>query len=255
MKYFIYLSDAKIEMLSKQIAFQPRTSSESTFKLGFKDFAGWEGKTTTEESQLKFKHLENVLKRLRKESSIGTVEAPKQFVEGVCPMRWGIYGIANRHPLKDLGDKAPVVFHARVGDTLFLMYGSPKHLTGRENCERVDAIWSAADVIHYALSDVVEKYETPSENELLEQVGKWIRAASYAEQLELIWRTVSYELKSPEQQLEFVAKKIVSCQFKAPTKIPVPKDSPFRPIYPKHYEQRQPTQIVFASPLYVALVE
>ena len=255
MKYYIYLSAAKIEMLAQQLMFERKDSSTSTLRLGFKGFIGWEKRTTIKASQLKYQRLEKVLKKIRKNASVGTVEKPKQFIEGVHTMRWGIYGLANTHPLKDLGDKAPVVFISRVGDTLFLMYGSPVHLIGRGNHERVEAIWSGADVIHYALSELIEKYETPSENELLEQIRKWIHAASYAERLELIWRTISYELRSPEQELEFFAKTLVCVPFKAPTEIPVPKDSPFHPIYPRHYEQKRPTQIVFASPLYVAFAE
>lgn len=88
MEYFVYISDAKIEMLFEQIQSKlkrKKSSGEVEFNLGM-----FRAKFSTESvARTRYEKLKIIEDHL--DGKIGTVDEPKEYFMGTVDMAWGAY--------------------------------------------------------------------------------------------------------------------------------------------------------------------
>jgi hypothetical protein len=188
-KYYIYVSDAKVDMLSAQI---PRNilnkiSADLNINLGVFNVALKE----KESQQTLFDKLEVVAKYITKHLDIGDVDNPQTYFHARVPMRWGaLFGGSNQNF---------VYFAGKTDQTIFGLGGSMQHVIGEQKGQSPGANSFTPSIlatlkkldIHSDFgisSDVVPSREDPL----------WVVAASAG----------LHEL-GPEEPLEFLAKKLI----------------------------------------------
>src|SRR5919202_560301 len=87
-KYYLYVSDAKVDMMLSQIDPSFRRKRTVEWSLNFKLFGARRG-TESEIGDNRFARLETVVQYLERFGDLGTVDQPGQFFRGLLPMRWG----------------------------------------------------------------------------------------------------------------------------------------------------------------------
>jgi len=120
LKYFVYISDAKIEMLFAQIPKGLLSKIATELKIDLKILSA----TFKEKDPIetKYSKLKIVLEYLEEYCDIGTIENPKAYIKGTMPMHWGIF-----QQQTDL-----VVFGGKHNKTSILLSGSAKHVLGNK---------------------------------------------------------------------------------------------------------------------------
>lgn len=232
MQYYVYFSDAKVEMLAAQLQIDKPTRTETAKQVGIKSVLSIEHKSVREAPN-KYKKLELVLDWIRSNADLGSIDVPGAYIEDEASIAWGIFHIGANHPMQDLGDKAPVVFWAETAATYFLMFGSPLHLIGRKKAPDGIGIWSASDAVHYLLAEVNNDFNLPAEDEFQHAVCRRIWGGSYEQRLRLVFSRVAMAVPSLPSKMHFVAKRLAAFD----------------------RTSQSGKSIVIASPIYVALIE
>src|SRR5687768_4399156 len=91
MKYYVYISDAKVDMLLAQIPHDAKQRLATEFRFDLKLLSAAR-KTETESEDNRFTRLDAVVTFIREFGNLGTVDAPDEYFEGSLEMRWGPYG-------------------------------------------------------------------------------------------------------------------------------------------------------------------
>src|SRR6266496_4413294 len=91
-KYYIYLSDAKLDMLYPQIpkSLLKRIASELNISLkllGAELTAGIKG---TQSEETRYSKVRIVSKYIEEHLHLGTVDSPDAYFKGTLPMKWGL---------------------------------------------------------------------------------------------------------------------------------------------------------------------
>lgn len=102
-KYYLYISDSKVNMLYAQLG--PATDAQ-------RDSVG---------------KLDPVLKDLARAGRIGTVDEPKDYFAGAMPMRWGPFAFGH---IPQLTPSPLVYFGGATEKTVVGLGGSAKHIIG-----------------------------------------------------------------------------------------------------------------------------
>jgi hypothetical protein len=221
-RYYIYVSDVKVDMLLSQLdpSFARRRTSE--WSVNFRIF----GTKRTSEGTLgenRFARLERVTRYLEDHGDLGSVDEPGQFFRGLLPMGWG--------PLED-----PTAFYfgGSTDRTILGLIGSAAHVIGADAARPSDR---PRTLLGYALPPLIEALRGDRDaGEIIPQP-----AAKSPEQGAI--NAVHYAttvLPGPEQNLEFVAKRLLRGRTMFPN----------GPDYP-----RSDKSVLLGTPLYVALVE
>jgi hypothetical protein len=119
LRYYLYISDDKVDMLLAQIdpALMKKRASEVSVNL--KIFGAKRG-TESPTGADRIARLERVVRYVQDFGDLGTLEEPGQFVGGLMPMRWGpFYGTS----LVYLGGETDT-------GTVVGLGGSGKHVLG-----------------------------------------------------------------------------------------------------------------------------
>ncbi len=89
-KFYIYISDAKIDMLLPQVPHDLKKKVAIEFKLSLKVFeVGRKSESESDDSRVA--RLQSVVEYLRSESQMGSVDQPSVYIQGELPMKWGPY--------------------------------------------------------------------------------------------------------------------------------------------------------------------
>src|SRR5215469_16175433 len=89
-KFYIYISDAKVDMLLPQVPHELKKKVANEFKLNLKVFeVGRKSETESENSRVA--RLQSVVRYLRSELQVGSVDQPSEYLDGELPMKWGPY--------------------------------------------------------------------------------------------------------------------------------------------------------------------
>jgi hypothetical protein len=122
MKYYLYQSKSKIEMLHGQIR-TGKQKKTTEFKFGVKVFSA-SRKSEKESHDSLSNMVEEVTEYIREKYNVGSVDYPGEYVEGTMNMRWGpIEGYS--------GESVPLVYFGGITDeTVVGLSGSKKHLLG-----------------------------------------------------------------------------------------------------------------------------
>lgn len=106
MRYFVYISKSKVEMLYSQLP--EHSSGERSYEVGFdlKFFKALFKKSLTQKDLIR--KAEAVCEWLESEGQIGDVENPQQFFRGSLPMAWGPFidqfNVEGKHLLLFVGE-------------------------------------------------------------------------------------------------------------------------------------------------------
>src|SRR6267143_3106976 len=123
MKYFIYVSDSKLDMLLSQIDPDQKNKIESEFKVDLK-LLSRSRKTILEPQNDRNRKLEVVVNFIRDYGNLGTVDAPDEYVEDSLLIRWGPHDTEG-------GKFSPLVYFGGItSKTILGLGGSVKHLLG-----------------------------------------------------------------------------------------------------------------------------
>ena len=123
MKYYVYISDTKVDMLLAQIPHDTKKKIASEYKVDLK-LISTTRKSEIEAEDNRYMRLNTVCNSIRDYGNVGTVNEPSEYFVDTLNMRWGPFG--DKDPTK-----APLVyFGGGRGGTVIGLGGSIKHLIG-----------------------------------------------------------------------------------------------------------------------------
>jgi hypothetical protein len=193
-KYYLYVSEAKIDMLLPQIdpGFGRKRGSEFGVDLKVLQVKRFSEPAASE----RLSRLELVVRHLHDHGDLGSVEEPGQFFWGLLPMRWGPFPAEAASPL--------VFFGGRTGRTVVGLGGSVQHVLGLapDGMEHgisaslmppmLDALGGSAELEDEYVADAVDGDLDRADRAALAKVHQ-----------------VAMGLRGPAQNVEFVAKRLL----------------------------------------------
>jgi hypothetical protein len=230
MTYYLYVSDAKVDMLFAKIPqnFLSGIALELSINLGE---LGKVTATQRPKEETRFTKLAAVVKYLRKTADVGTVDDPNDYFWGSMPMKW---------KLLDTEKTDMVIFAGTVDQTLVVLNGSGHHVLGAGPQLPSRTLGSvAASGVEFvkSLPHVLADAQRPAQ---VREDGD----VDTDESLRALEEGISY-LSAPTQQLEFLAKrhfqKGVAGIWRGSENGPAGQ-----------YPDGVPTRFLFGSPIYVA---
>jgi hypothetical protein len=193
-KYYLYVSDTKIDMLLSQIdpgASHKRGTEVSVDLKMFKAKRAWEPTAGD-----RYARLGLIVRHLLDHGDVGSTEQPGQFFWGLLPMQWG--------PFPAETDSSLVFFGGRTEETTVALGGSVKHLLGSvpDMSERgigrsdmptmLGALRASSDLEDEYVTDSVDADLDHSDSVALAKVRKAVT-----------------RLRGPAQNVEFMAKRLL----------------------------------------------
>jgi len=186
-KYFIYVSDAKIDMLYSQI---PRSFLEKfavELSIDLKPLGAGLGATIKENqlsSETRYSKLRLVTTYVENHFNVGWIDAPEAYIKGSLPMRWGLYP----------ADSPQIVyFGGLTNSTILGLGGSPQYVLGNKGVASTDGL--SPSILPALLSTL--ELQSPISEQLQEH------------QVSHIVEYTTRNLQGPIQNLEFLAKTLL----------------------------------------------
>ena len=186
MRYYVYVSATKVDLLVAQIPDKALSRIATTLTVDLKlvkaEFAGKERQRTL------YSQLELVERFLEEEELVGTLEEPRSYIRAQMPLRWG--------PLGDQGDDQFIYFGGETEQTILGLGGSMAHVVGQSGGADVGFRGSALPF-------------------LLEGLGRELRSRSLLPDMDMDidkkWAAETVErmtlgMSGQPQQMEFLAK-------------------------------------------------
>ena len=199
MKHYLYISETKLDMLHPQIlkTILDNIDDESNINAGFSSTVT----ANPDNEKTIYDKLDLVSSYLENEGTIGTVDFPKQYFNGILPMRWGFYG-------RD--EKSQLVYFGGVTDagTVLGLGGSIHHVLGKER----GSIHTHSNSLPFAITNKLNEELniplTPRDEFEMEGQSRTfaLNDESYLEAVKL----ATHQMEGPLQNLEFLAQKLVA---------------------------------------------
>jgi hypothetical protein len=228
MKFYLYLSRAKLNMLYRQIDNTGKRKASIEWKVDLKAFSITK-KSETESDIDDDDKLKAVIAELESQELIGTLEDNKPYIKSIFPMRWGVYDDSKLRP----DNEGPLVWFSGIQNRLLLgLGGSSHHIEGCYGMTSTASRSSTAALVNF-LRTGMETGETKSLRR------PWHEPHDYDCEIGSAMALANHYLRGPVQNLEFVAKVLWSGD---PTEI-IPWDSDGH------------GRAILATPLYVAQVD
>jgi hypothetical protein len=218
LKYYIYVSDTKVDMLFAQIPKGVLSSlvGELNINVGFASASLKQG---TEE-QTRYSKLEVVRRHIEKSAEVGTVDQPAEYISDVLDVRWGPF----------LHEKDLVYFSGMTAKSVLGLGGSSRHVIGAAG-HTLALSYSSMPLLVSMLCKAVDLPEPELNRRHREHLGYCEGGhrndAGYALRAIL---TATTQMNGPIQRVEFLAKRLL-------------------------YGEADDKQILLGTPLYVALAE
>jgi hypothetical protein len=217
MRYYIYVSDAKVDMLSAQIPESLFDVIAADLELDLKVLKVRLRETAVPDNR--FTRLAAVENYIRRQFSVGTVDEPGPYFAGTMDLRWAQLG--------ETDEDSVVYFGGMTDRTILGLGGSLRHLVGRQ-CAG-GTVWGSA--LPFMQAVLAKELGLPVELECREPG----MTDDDVEQLALQGVSrATCELKGPAQRLEFLAKRLLPA---------------------RGTEQDQKVQALLGTPIYVALAD
>jgi hypothetical protein len=217
-KYYIYISDAKVDMLFPQVPHEIKKKVATEWKMDLKLLSA-SRRVEVEGEDNQIARLEAVVDFIDKYGRVGSVEKPDEYISDTIEMKWAPYDYVG----------GVVFFSGRSADTIMGMGGSLHHLIGNVALPRQATNSVAMSLLRF----IKEATATESEDVVIRNVrghSDKIRA------LYDLWN-VSNHMDAPLQRLEFVAKRLLYWPFEASGRL------------------GEKCDLLLATPLYVAMVD
>ena len=200
MRYYLYISDTKVEMIFPQVpgATQQRVAS----KFGF-DVKILSGSISTDRTTYdsRIARLQAVEEYVRDSDEVGDFSAKTPWISGIVSARF-----------VDIGNNA-ILFVYKDEASLIALGGSRQHLLGSSPPERVYISQSFLQSLTNTLTGLVEREpkfltELP-EDEMKRHLAEGIHQgfAAWISVLRSVWEESS---STPPQKIEFLAKRLVT---------------------------------------------
>jgi len=205
LRYYLYVSDTKLDMLFEQIDPGQRRKISAEVKVDLKlasvTLRSIEHPAPARAAKLRV--VERYIERNHRVGSVGVAGA--EYVRGSMPMRWG--RIPSPRSLEGPpGLRLPMVFFkGEMGDQVVMLAGSRHHLLGEYASVGSAAITSGSDLsaIVSTVANQVHTFGTAEHQPLGHRVNRPYPGGGPNSWLELIDRT--FEGLNAEQHLEFLA--------------------------------------------------
>lgn len=222
MKYYVYVSDTKVDMLLAQIPHDFKTKVATQFKIDLKVLVG--SRTVERETEdNRFTRLETVCQFIREYGNVGTVDEPNEYISDELRMRWGPFGDGDP-------SNAPLVYFGGVtAKTIIGLGGSIDNVIGKPGPANPSAYPHSvpgsigAILVHYLMKELGLACRN--------HVDEWEK-----QEEERLWphyvRLTTLQMGGPIESLEFLAKRLL-------------EERPWR----------DEKNIVLATPLYVAMTD
>ena len=199
MKYYLYVSKTKIDILYPQIlkTILDNIDDESNINAGFSNTLT----ANPDSGKTLYDKLDLISSYLEKEGSIGTVDSPRQYFKGILPMRWSSYGRDEKSQLVYFGGNTDA-------GTVLGLGGSMDHVLGKEKVSSPANSHSLPFAIANKLSMELNIPLTPGDKYEIEGVSRTfaLNDESYLEATSL----ATDQMEGPLQNLEFLAQKLLA---------------------------------------------
>jgi hypothetical protein len=234
MKYYLYVSDTKIDMMYAQIPHDTKKQTSVEFGVDLKVIKA-SRKTEKEIEENRFTRLDAIVDYLETSGSIGSLDEPKEYVRAVMPMKFAPWG--HRGRVTHLGSSSPVdpsgaafvCFGGRTHNRIVVLWGSWKHILGNNSQDATGQFSVSTSLATLAMWDYLDNLDRWNEGETTEEetylaelrkradlwramnTSAFKGSAKMNERSKLAWALalmVTSELKGPQQDMEFLAKQI-----------------------------------------------
>lgn len=237
MKYYLYISDAKLDMMYSQIPLRIRDKIAAELKVDLKVISATFSEKNPRESR--YGKLDLVRNYILENLPVGNVAQPDSYFAGTVPMRWGL--------VTDPGSGRIVYFGGEEGNVVLGLAGSRHHVVGFAGEGIVDTpptLGAGSSMVQGILEQLEDNLAAAVDYPARDQTDAVVRlerpgvlfSGSVARD-ERALGTVLYatrNLLGPTQGLEFLAKRLLM------GKLTVAGDE---------------TDILLGTPLYVALAD
>jgi hypothetical protein len=212
-RYYVYISDSKVDMLLSQI--DPDFGRRSTTEAGVSVKLFSVRRSVEAPAPDRTAKLERVLRHLEETGQTGSVDDPGPYFRGSLPMQWG--------PLNGENGGSLVYFGGRTEQTVLGLGGASGHVLGASAPQAQEFAPSSVPTLLAGLASAfaADSAEMPAEESSL----AWVHTAGRL-------------LRGPRQQVEFVARRLLS------------GPSPYPEL-----DARPGMRVLLGSPLYVALAD
>ncbi len=225
-KYYLYVSESKVEMLYSQIprAFLSGLSGELKVSLGVVSTTLKQGP----DIDSKFSKVAALARYLEEQGAVGTLEEPKDYFRGTLPMNWGPYN-------EEYGKPSPLVyFGGTTTETVVGLGGSAKHVIGSTGSSHAHS-HSATPVMIACLYEGIGMPLLQSDQKQLAAMQKHF-GKDDRRNVAMAVDLATSQMRGAPQNVEFVARKLA--YFKKG----------------EHQAWQKDMNIVLGTPLYVAAV-
>jgi hypothetical protein len=179
-KYYLYVSTTKLNMLYEQIASHEPSTEEVVDR---------DDKLNTVEKELDALNL------------IGTPEEPKDYFKSTMRMRWGLFDDNGTRP----EDEAPLVYFGGFEKTIPLIVGlggSSKHVVGHDGATSTNSRSCTPTIVRWLFAGLEQDKPPASQG--------WRDKSSEEQELFAGMASALHYLRPPTQDLEFLAKTLTT---------------------------------------------
>ncbi len=221
-KYYIYISDAKIDMFYSEIPKGLLKSIASELNLNLSLLGSSIGATmkNSPSEETRYSKLKLVTKYIEKHRAVGTVDTPAAYFKGKLDMDWGF--VSWRKGV----DPEIVVFRGETENTRIMLTGSPQHIVGSQQAGEVSPIFGrigSLSIVGWKLLVAAHKEDLHPANldQSIDLADKLVLppAKSLQHGIDLSWsvgRDSDSQPGWPKQRFEFLARKLVQGKPESP---------------------------------------
>ena len=220
MKYDVYISDAKVNMLFPQVPHDIKRKVSTKFGFDFKVVSA-SRQTEAETDENRISRLETVVEFIREFGNLGTVEQPDEYIEGDLVLHTAVFPDRNPKYVYFGGSRE----RSEPGPSQIGLWGSLRHVVGAADFqgEGVTSTSLARDAIWHLIKDLDPEFEPRSAQEadwiaLMDKRARdWtaLRVNSFQPEFREAWwglvMAATHEAKfaTPGQRMEFLAKRLL----------------------------------------------
>jgi hypothetical protein len=192
-KFYLYISDTKLDMLAAQIPqnLRSKIAAEAEIDLGVLSVS-LRGNPSDDTHYSK---LAAVTRYIDESESVGTVDDPSDYFRGTLALKWGPLG-------PDFAERPPAVYFTGATERTFLgLGGSAHHVIGARSGEGIEGFEFPNSAVSALLHVLAEEANPDREVEIMRAVHGDMWAAYVVSVLS------SYNAVPP-QEVEFLARRL-----------------------------------------------
>ena len=226
MKYYIYISDAKVDMLFPQVPHDIKKKVALEFKMDLKLLSA-SRRTETESEDNRIARLETVVDFIRAYENIGTLDEPGEYVEGFLQMRWG--------PFRAGVEETSVIYFGGETERTFVgLGGSIRNVIGNSGASSANSRSATPAILDFLYRELNINQPIDGFTDRSEAYRRYLKEVAPPSECVALAAT---SLHGPEQNVEFLAKRLA-----------------YGPVDMSEDPDRKPFALL-ATPLYVAMAD